>query len=361
MGVRHPLLLLRGEMPVPTNAVPGVVPQRSIIPGTAFFPGGWGIWGTAQGTPVPPMPFGGVMVVGQDFDSEHGLKRSVTAGYEVRVDQNGSYDASRSPTWRALLPLLAAVEIQPADCFFTNAYMGIRSGAKSTGQFPGSRSEEYRLACQNFFLQQLAAQRPKLVVTLGRWVPPFLADLSPELASWRDAQGFADLDAAGPVRGSVVFRGQRDECCVVALTHPSYRRANVWRRKYNGLTAENAEVAMLRDGLRIAGVHKPPNANGDDSLSRIEANFHGLIHRRAKEGRLDQPLDLPKIGFEMLEEKEQRWFPVPGMYGGFAYRLRRRGETLALVTESWSRVVDGSGQRHLVTTDAVVLEEEGFV
>jgi hypothetical protein len=70
---------------------------------------------------------------------------------------------------------------------------------------------------------------------------------------------------------------------------------------------------------------------------------------------------LPPLDLQMLEEKERRWFPIPGMYGGFAYQLRRRRGELVLVTESWSRVADGSGQRHVVTSGAVILEAEGFV
>jgi len=43
------------------------------------------------------------------------------------------------------------------------------------------------------------------------------------------------------------------------------------------------------------------------------------------------------------------WFPVPGMYGGFSYRLEVAGVKAKLVSESWCRVVGGSGQRHEIT------------
>jgi hypothetical protein len=55
------------------------------------------------------------------------------------------------------------------------------------------------------------------------------------------------------------------------------------------------------------------------------------------------------------------WFPVPGMYGGFSYRLEAAGVEAKLVSESWSRVVGGSGQRHEVTSEGSRLVEEGFV
>ena len=89
--------------------------------------------------------------------------------------------------------------------------------------------------------------------------------------------------------------------------------------------------------------------------------FHGLIRSRAREGRLPIPRRLPKLAELRIEAEEPVWFPVAGMYGGFAYRLvLNRGE-IVLQVESWSRVSDGSGMRHRISPKEVVLEEEGFV
>lgn len=44
----------------------GVVPIPDPIEGTAFFPGGAGLWGTEPDTPLPPMPIGQVMIPGHD-------------------------------------------------------------------------------------------------------------------------------------------------------------------------------------------------------------------------------------------------------------------------------------------------------
>ena len=60
-------------------------------------------------------------------------------------------------------------------------------------------------------------------------------------------------------------------------------------------------------------------------------------------------------------DRPQMWFPVPGMYGGFSYRLEAAGVEAKLVSERWSRVVGGSGQRHEVTSEGSRLVEEGFV
>lgn len=55
------------------------------------------------------------------------------------------------------------------------------------------------------------------------------------------------------------------------------------------------------------------------------------------------------------------WFPVPGMYGGFSYELSVVSGSPVLISESWCRVVGGSGQRHLVSPHGSLLLEEGFV
>ncbi|MCY4505399.1 MAG: hypothetical protein OXG35_00345 [Acidobacteria bacterium] len=55
------------------------------------------------------------------------------------------------------------------------------------------------------------------------------------------------------------------------------------------------------------------------------------------------------------------WFAVPGMYGGFSYRLEVDDVRPQLVSESWCRVVGGSGQRHAITPGGSQLVEEGFV
>jgi hypothetical protein len=49
------------------------------------------------------------------------------------------------------------------------------------------------------------------------------------------------------------------------------------------------------------------------------------------------------------------------MCGGFSYWLEGEGEQTKLITESWCRVVGGSGQRHEVTAEGSRLVEEGFV
>lgn len=58
-----------------------------------------------------------------------------------------------------------------------------------------------------------------------------------------------------------------------------------------------------------------------------------------------------------LEQLESLWFTYPGMYGGFGMSIHKD----RLFVESWSRVVGGSGQAHVITERGCVLVDEGFV
>ena len=99
----------------------------------------------------------------------------------------------------------------------------------------------------------------------------------------------------------------------------------------------------------------------DREVLQVQELFHGLIRSRAKEGSLSIPRRLPKLALSMARETEPRWYPVPGMYGGFKYSLTIRGESVCVVTESWCRVADGSGQRHRILATEIQLLERGFV
>jgi hypothetical protein len=228
----------------PTAGYPAdVLPVPEPIRGLAFFPGGYGLWGTRPDRPLPAFPVGGIMVLGHDFHSEVGYAASHRLGGERLT----------LPTWRNLLLLFAAVGIAPERCFFTNLYVGLRRGAATTGRFPGADDPQFVAHCQAFLLEQLRHQRPALVLTLGVHVPPVLGALSPELAPWAAGRGLRHLDAVGPVRRGVTFPGV--ECVrttAVALIHPSLRAASLRHRRYGAAIGADAELAMLRDGLAAA-------------------------------------------------------------------------------------------------------------
>lgn len=131
------------------------------IEGTAFFPGGLGLWLPENGTPVP-FPSGQIMIVGQDFNSKRAYAEALQKGTEVGPNPTA--------TWRELLNVLRLSGISLDRCFFTNLYMGLRTEKPETGRFPGARDKEFVARCINFFKRQLEVARPKLILTLG-WEP----------------------------------------------------------------------------------------------------------------------------------------------------------------------------------------------
>lgn len=219
----------------------GVIRARARISGTAFFPGGNGLWDAEQDLPIAK-----VMVLGHNFDSEKGFEKSLAQGQEN----------TKGATWRNLLDLLGAVNISPLDCFFTNAYMGIKQGDEATGKFPGAKNPQFVDACQKFLLEQIKAQQPKLIITLGNHVPAFIAPLSRELTSWCDCESVTTLDAMNRQLISPVHFSEIAEYAttIAALTHPSFRRLNVKYRKYNGLTGNDAELSLLKDAVLKSGL-----------------------------------------------------------------------------------------------------------
>lgn len=236
----HPAERLWARHHPPAGYPSGVVPVPQTIPGLAFFPGGYGLWGSRADRPLPDFPVGGVMVLGHDFHSESGYHESLRLGGERMT----------LPTWRNLVALLKDADIAPDRCFFTNFYMGLRAGSATTGVFPGAGDRGFVEHCRRFLVEQLTAQRPLLVLTLGVHVPHAIAPLSPELEPWAARRGLKHLDATGPVRSGVTFPGVAGlATTVVALTHPSLRAAGVRHRAYRGDVGHRAELGMLRDAV----------------------------------------------------------------------------------------------------------------
>ena len=96
-------------------------------------------------------------------------------------------------------------------------------------------------------------------------------------------------------------------------------------------------------------------------LLTIQAHFHEVIRERAGKLVDQNQLRLPVLEPLLELDRPEMWFPVPGMYGGFSFRLERVGVEAELVSESWCRIVGGSGQKHVATSKGSTLVEKGFV
>lgn len=98
-----------------------------------------------------------------------------------------------------------------------------------------------------------------------------------------------------------------------------------------------------------------------ETLASIQKHFHAIIRGRVNDLVEKSGLRLPELEPLLEMEQPRMWFPVPGMYGGFSYWFNGEGENLKLISESWCRVVGGSGERHEITSKEGKLVDEGFV
>ena len=142
-------------------------------------------------------------------------------------------------------------------------------------------------------------------------------------------------------------------------------RLGAWRMLENARGERAIDVAMRLNHERLASVLQPVRLSHVPFgvLQKIQTHFHAVILGRAADLVRDGHLRLPEIG-QLLEthiDAEPIWFAIPGMYGGFSYRLAADGVDARLVAESWCRVAGGSGQRHEITSAGARLVEEGFV
>jgi hypothetical protein len=115
---------------------------------------------------------------------------------------------------------------------------------------------------------------------------------------------------------------------------------------------------VLAEGRRTG---EPPSDRPLTELGRVQANFHELIRARAGTLLQEQSAPLPTLEAGVATEDQPGWFPVDGMHGGFKYWWDPESAGLRLMSESWSRVADGSGQLHEITPDGARLLGEGFV
>ncbi|PWI18246.1 hypothetical protein DI272_31965 [Streptomyces sp. Act143] len=137
-----------------------------------------------------------------------------------------------------------------------------------------------------------------------------------------------------------------------------------WRTLRTGDGSRAVDIAGQRGHHHLAALLRPEIRHHlpYDEIGPLRHHLHRLIRHRAprKDGTdlaTGQGLRLPEV--EVLTELRHPacWFPVPGMYGGFAIELTGR----ELKVDSWIRIVDGSERTDRVTADGVHLQEGGLL
>lgn len=216
---------------------PKVVAIPAMIAGTAFFPGGAGLWLEEESTYFPD-----IMILGQDF-STRDQHMAMLLGRERDID---------SPTWRNFMQFAAQAGLDLKRCFFTNALMGLRDGGSSQGPNPGykKRNKLFVQRSHEFLRMQFETIQPKLTVVLGMPAAQVLSDCSSDLIRWKKCT-YREMDErkAAFIANAAIPDVRTS---FVSLVHPSYRGLNVAMRRYKGLEGNDAEVALLRDAIAVS-------------------------------------------------------------------------------------------------------------
>lgn len=136
-----------------------------------------------------------------------------------------------------------------------------------------------------------------------------------------------------------------------------------WRLLPTATRERPFEIARRRGHAHLLGPLEPRPVIDvpAEKLAEIQRHFHEVIRGHAA-GLIDQNgLRLPELAVLTESEPPAAYFAVPGMYGGFHYRLCQAETGWLLTSASWSRIVGGSGRRYEISAAGAQLVDEGFV
>jgi hypothetical protein len=206
---------------------------------------------------------------------------------------------------------------------------------------------------QRFTYQNgIVEQRDRLAACArgGDW-PAVLAQLAAN-AEWVNATRLGG-DSGYTVLHQAAWNGA-DTAVVLRLIG-----LGAWRTVRTTDGERAIDIADRRGHRHLTGALRPVIRRPvrDDVLARLQWRLHALIRERAGHLVEQHRLRLPDLGPLTEVTEPTFWFPVPGMHGGFSYRLDHAG----LIVESWCRVVGGSGQRHRITPDGTELVASGWI
>jgi hypothetical protein len=136
-----------------------------------------------------------------------------------------------------------------------------------------------------------------------------------------------------------------------------------WRTLQNARGERPVDVAERQGHRHLLAVLAPQYKHHVPFgiLLKIQSHFHAVIRGREEQLVREHGLRLPELEPLLELDRPEIWFAVPGMFGGFGYRLVAAGVEAKLRSESWCRVAEGSSQRHEITSAGSLLVEDGFV
>ncbi len=220
MNPSDELFKIQSEMvkSYPAEIVP--IPENRLS-GTAFFPAGDGIYKEGKWRSKEHYP---IMVFGQDYDNEK--------NFDIVFHSPSQSEVSNSNrTWQNLKKILGEETL--SKCFFTNAIMGLRfSDSEHEGLSSAFKKGNEIFLKENcdFFIEQLKAIQPELIICLGAQIPRFIGGCFPDqLNQLEMVRSFNDLDGLNK-SGIFKLKYEGGEATIIFITHPSRYYPNVGKR-----------------------------------------------------------------------------------------------------------------------------------
>ena len=212
-----------------TYPINKILPITKRVEGTAFFPGGSGLWENSDEEID-------ILVLGQDFGTEE---------YYNKILADETVKDTDCQTWINMLKLFKKAGIKAERCFFSNVFMGVRADNNMTGPLIRKSPEynDYRNKSIEFLKEQIKIINPKIIMVLGLEPAKILVDAL-SLEEWSSAKKISDITTIAKAE----FMWEEYLC--VALSHPSLRNSNKRFRKYKSWNKDNCsdvEVKMLED------------------------------------------------------------------------------------------------------------------
>lgn len=190
-----------------------VAPVPEQLPGTAAFAAGAGLWRPPGSTVLPDFPYGGLMVLGHNLDTESGYRKALDSGVS-----HGDPSVPGHPmmsTWVGLYKLLDFAGVDRTEFFFTNVFVGLMTGDRNVGRFTRHATAEYHAWRREFLKLQVHTMRPKAVLVLGTHACDDVADIVHPLP-WPHGKL--------PPPGAVVGRLFDWETTPIPAFHTSYQK-----------------------------------------------------------------------------------------------------------------------------------------
>jgi hypothetical protein len=97
---------------------------------------------------------------------------------------------------------------------------------------------------------------------------------------------------------------------------------------------------------------------GETRLRPIQRHFHNLIKARTHQLSPRGTASLPSLDDIRQSSSAEGWLPVPGLFGGFMYRLDRHVSAPRLLVETRAGIRLELGPRYVITEAGVSAIED---